>query len=148
MKPATLEDAIALARHEHRNQVDKSGKPYFGHLERVMNSVDGDDVKIVAVLHDILEDTPVTREYLLDHGYSEEIVKAIEGVTKLADEENGEEGYIRFVQRAAQNPISKRVKIADLTDNMDLSRIAEPTDKDHQRLSKYKRALALLQLNS
>jgi (p)ppGpp synthase/HD superfamily hydrolase len=95
-----------------------------------------------------LEDTPVTREYLLDHGYSEEIVKAIEGVTKLPDEENGEEGYIRFVQRAAQNPISKQVKIADLTDNMDLSRIAEPTEKDHQRISKYKRALALLQLNS
>jgi (p)ppGpp synthase/HD superfamily hydrolase len=151
ISPPTLEDAIALAKKAHDGQTDKAGAPYFGHLERVMNSVEGEDLKIIAVLHDSIEDTDettpinVTREYLQNADYPEHIIIAIEGVTKRPDEENSDAGYLRFVQRAGQNPLSRAVKMADLRDNMDLSRIGKPTEKDCQRIAKYQRALAVLE---
>jgi len=149
-----LQDAISLARRVHEGQTDKAGAPYFGHLERVMNRVNGADLKIIAVLHDSIEDTDdsmpinVTPEYLRATGYPAHIVAAIESLTKHADEEGSDEGYMRFIKRAAQNPLARAVKIADLQDNMDLSRIANVTDKDRQRLAKYERALAFLQSNA
>lgn len=112
-----------------------------------MESVEGHDAKIGAVLHDTIEDTDensgvnVTPEFLREAGYSQEIIAAIEGVTKRPEEEND---YESFIWRAAKNPLSKAVKIADLKDNMDLSRIASPTQKDQKRLEKYRRALQVL----
>jgi len=139
----TLEEAIALARQAHEGQVDKAGAPYIEHPLRMMESVEGEDAKIVAVLHDTVEDTFVTFDSLRDAGYPEHVIEAIEGVTKR-DDEHGDEGYEKFIARAALNPLSRQIKIADLQDNMDLSRIAEPTEKDYKRLQKYQRAINYL----
>jgi (p)ppGpp synthase/HD superfamily hydrolase len=141
----TLQDAIALAKRAHNNQKDKAGMAYFGHLERVMNHVEGDDLKIIAILHDSIEDTFVTREYLRDAGYSEQIIAAIEALTKQPDEEGSDVGYEKFVRRAAQNTLARKVKIADLKDNMNLKRIAAPTIDDHARIRKYRKALTYLE---
>jgi len=137
----TLEDAIALATKAHAGQKDKADADYISHPLRVMESVESEDAKIVAVLHDAIEDTDVTPEMLRDLGYSDEIIAAIEGVTKRPEEENN---YESFILRATKNPLSRAVKIADLKDNMDLSRIARPTEKDFKRLEKYRRALQVL----
>jgi (p)ppGpp synthase/HD superfamily hydrolase len=113
-----------------------------------MNSVEGDDLKMVAVLHDTLEDTFITRDYLEDAGYPEHIIAAVEGVTKRPDEDGSDEGYTRFVRRAAQNPLSRMVKIADLRDNMDASRLKKITPGAQRRIAKYQRALAELEAKS
>ncbi len=139
MKP-TLQDAIKLAKTAHAGQVDKSGAPYFWHVQRVVDNVDGDGAKMVAVLHASREDTHLTADHLHKYGYPERIVTAIEGVTKRPNEE-----YMKFVQRAATNPLSRQVKIADLRDNMNLGRLRNPTDEDRMRRLKYKSALDAIQ---
>ncbi len=145
MSTPTLKDAIALAARAHDGQTDKAGAPYLSHVLRVMENAreagDDEDTQVIAVLHDTLEDTWVTREYLLDNGYSAPIVQAIEALSKLPDEEGTDEGYEKFIRRAAQNPIARTVKIADLKDNMDLSHIENPTDQAFKRRDKYPRAL-------
>ena len=138
MKP-TEEDAIALARRAHRGQADKAGAPYISHPLRVMNALQDPDARVVAVLHDVIEDTPIDDKELARLGYSPHIIEAVLAVTRREGE-----SYEDFVARAALNPIARQVKIADLEDNMDLSRIANPTPKDFARLEKYKRAMAFL----
>ena len=95
--------------------------------------------RIVAILHDTVEDTDVTFEQLRAAGYSEEILTALDAVTRRATE-----SYEEFVQRSAQDPIGRRVKLADLSDNMDLRRLPEVQDKDSDRLERYQRAWSQL----
>ena len=144
MNKPSLEDAIILACNAHRGQPVKGDGPYVRHPLRVMNLLPrncNEETRIVAVLHDVLEDTKETSKSLRERGYSETIIEAIEAVTKRPEEEDD---YDAFVQRAAQNEIGKLVKRADLEDNMDLSRIAEPTEEDFARLNKYRKAAAYL----
>ncbi len=136
---ATLERAIALAAKAHEGQVDKAGAPYILHPLRVMLRLQTADERIAAVLHDVVEDCGWTIEDLRAEGFSEAVVNAIQSVTKRDGEE-----YDAFVLRAARDPIGRRVKLADLSDNSDLSRIANPTDRDRARLEKYARAIRLL----
>ena len=105
-----------------------------------MIALDSEDEKIVGVLHDVVEDSKWTFDILRAEGFSERIIEALESVTKLEGE-----GYDAFIERARRNPLGRKVKIADLTDNMDMRRIGEPTDKDFERLKKYYRALSFLQ---
>ena len=135
----TLQDAIALARQAHAGQVDKAGAPYIDHPLRMAASLDNEEARIVAVLHDVVEDTSVTLDDLRAAGYSAEIIAAVDGLTRREDE-----SYEEFIQRAAANPLARLVKIADLRDNMNLARIARPTQKDHQRLERYRQALQVL----
>jgi len=109
-----LEDAIALACRAHRGQVDKAGKPYILHPLRVMLRLEDPAAQIVAVLHDVVEDTPVTLADLRAEGYSGEICDAVDCLTRRPGE-----AYEAFISRAAANPLSRRVKLADLEDNMD-----------------------------
>ena len=95
--------------------------------------------RIVAVLHDIVEDTPITFEDLRKLGFAEKIVAAIECVTKREGED-----YDSFIERISHNPLATAVKLADLADNMDLSRLSEVTEKDREREAKYKRAVERL----
>src|SRR5258708_1870513 len=123
MKP-TIEDALQLALRIHRGQVDKNGAPYILHPLRVMARMQTDTERIVAVLHDVVEDSrgkpnQVTLEDLRRMDYSEEVVGAINAVTNREGE-----SYEDFVKRSKQNPISRRVKLADLEDNMDVRRLA------------------------
>jgi hypothetical protein len=134
---ATLEQAIAFAAKAHEGQVDKAGEPYILHPLRVMLRVTTIEERIAAVLHDVVEDTEVTLEMLTNEGFSEAVVNAVESLTKRPDED-----YDAFVLRAALNPIGRRVKLADLMENSDLSRIPIPTSKDHERVAKYSCAIA------
>jgi (p)ppGpp synthase/HD superfamily hydrolase len=145
MKHPTLEDTIALARKAHAGQKDKAEADYIEHPLRVASTLADDDAKIVALLHDVLEDTEVTREYLQRSGYSSAIIEAIEALTKLPNEEGSDAGYEKFIRRAAKNPLARQVKIADLKDKMDLSRIHNPTNEDYARIEKYERALVYLE---
>lgn len=137
----TLEDAIALAVKVHRGQVDKYGRPYILHPLRVMFGLEGEVAQIVGVLHDVIEDSDVTFEDLRQMGYSEEIIEALDGVTRRHSE-----SYEAFVERSLQHPLSRRVKQADLEDNMDLRRLdSELTERDFERLKRYRRAWQKIQ---
>jgi len=135
-----LERAIEIAVEAHEGQIDKGGSPYILHPLRVMMSVDGELEKIVAVLHDVVEDSNWTFEALLAEGFSIEVIEALKSVTKESEDED----YDLFIQRAMQNPIGRKVKIADLRDNLDVTRISDITDTDVKRINKYKKALKIL----
>jgi (p)ppGpp synthase/HD superfamily hydrolase len=135
----TLEDAILLAVQAHHGQVDRIGRPYVLHVLRVMLRVQTDAERTVAVLHDLVEDTPHTLEELQDLGYAPEIVHAVDCLTRRHDET-----YEAYVDRAATDPIARRVKLADLEDNMDLRRLEDVNERDHERLGRYVRAWRLL----
>ena len=87
---------------------------------------------MAAVLHDVVEDTPITLGDLRNEGFHPDVIVAIDALTKREGESR-----IQAAKRAAANPIARMVKLADVTDNMDLSRISEPTDKDFDRLKEY-----------
>lgn len=140
---STLENAIVLAAQKHAGQKDKSGQPYILHLIRVMLSMETEEERIVAILHDILEDTDVTVSDLLKRGFSEEVVEAIRSVTRRENE-----SYMDFIIRANENEIGRKVKIADLKDNMDWDRIQQPTDDDLKRMRKYQKAYFQLKRGS
>jgi len=128
-----LEKAREIATEAHKWQVDKGGKPYIGHPLRVAERCTDIRAKIVAVLHDVLEDTEWTVEGLQEEGFPQEITDALVGVTRPE-----EESYDDFIIRAGKNPISRAVKIADLEDNMDIRRLRYPMDEwDFKRLNKY-----------
>jgi len=135
----TLERAIAIAATAHAGQVDKGGAPYILHPLKVMLRMSSLEERIVAVLHDVVEDCGISLEDLRKEGFSEEVLSAIESVTKVPGE-----SYEDFVERAAQNPIGRVVKLADLDENSDLSRIASPSWEDLERIEKYRRAIGRL----
>ena len=136
-----LQQAIQLAKKYHEGQVDKAGKPYFLHPQTVASLVDDLDAKIVAYMHDLIEDTPVTKEFLLECGFDEYIVDAVDMLTH----KNENDDYFEYVRGVAKNPLAKKVKIADLTTNSDLTRLDKPTKTDFKRAEKYKKALQILQ---
>ena len=135
--------ALRIAIRAHEGQKDKSGREYVMHPIRVAERCKDPRAKIVALLHDTIEDTDVTAEYLRSQGFPEEIIEGVLSVTKQEGEE-GEENYEDFVLRAAKYPLGKEVKLADLEDNMDIRRLKNITDDDVTRLRKYLRAWHLL----
>jgi GTP diphosphokinase / guanosine-3',5'-bis(diphosphate) 3'-diphosphatase len=135
-----LNKAIEIARIAHNGQVDKAGKPYIEHPLRVMNNVETIEEKIVAVLHDAVEDSDLTLEDLTAAGFSDIIVEAIDAISKRSEEKRKD-----YLQRVSNNKIALKVKIADMTDNMDISRIPNPTDKDYERNRIYKKNILKLQ---
>ena len=134
-----LEKALQIAVKAHSGQIDKAGSAYIFHPIRVSNRCSTDDERIVALLHDTIEDTEVTTEYLLMEGFPRNIVDAILSVTR-----NEDESYDDFIKRSRLNPIGKQVKLHDLEDNMDITRLNELTEKDIYRLNKYIKAYKYL----
>jgi (p)ppGpp synthase/HD superfamily hydrolase len=139
-----LERAIALATAAHAGKGDKAGAPYILHPLRLMLRMTTNEERIAAVLHDEVEDTPFSLDELLRLGFGAAVVEAVEARTKRPDEHGTDEGYLRFVQRAGRHPVGRAVKVADIQDNMDLSRIPEPKAQDHARIARYRRALDLI----
>lgn len=137
---ATLERAIALATRAHEGQYDKGGAAYILHPLRVMARVTTPEQRIVAVLHDVLEDTPFTLSDLAREGFPLKILAAL-----LALSRREGESYEAFVIRLGVDPLAREVKLADLADNSDLSRIARPSPADLARLARYQQASAYLQ---
>lgn len=136
---STLERAIAIAADAHAGQRDKGGAPYVLHPIRVMLRLDAETDKIAGVLHDVVEDSDWTLEKLRQEGFSAEVVTAVDHLTRREGET-----YEAFVHRAGTDAIAARVKVADLEENMDLSRIPEPNNRDRARLRKYELALSIL----
>jgi (p)ppGpp synthase/HD superfamily hydrolase len=141
---STLERAIVIAAEGHAGINDKGGAPYILHPLRMMLNLSTTDGRIVAVLHDVCEDCPDwTFDRLRVEGFPDHIIAALDSVTKRDGED-----YEAFARRAAANPIGRRVKLADLKDNCDLSRISKPTAKDHERIEKYRRAIQMIEAMS
>lgn len=131
--------AIALAHRAHGGQVDKGGHPYIGHPLRVMAAVGDGEAQIVAVLHDAIEDSDLSLADLTAAGFPALIIEALDAITKRAGEP-----YEAYLQRVMTHPLALRVKIADMEDNCDLSRISQPTAQDYDRLAKYQSILPRL----
>lgn len=134
-----LQAAIQLATRLHTGQLDKAGADYITHPLRVMDAVTGETEKIVAVLHDTLEDTAITFQEL-EQQFGETIANAVQTLSRQEHED-----YFDFIERVKGNAIAVQVKIADLQDNMNLSRLKTVTQKDLDRIAKYQTALQILQ---
>ncbi len=132
-----LERAIQIAVEAHAGAKDRGGKAYILHPISVMMRCETDEEKTVAILHDVVEDTDWTFEALRDEEFSETIIEALKTVTKHSEDED----YDEFIQRSLTNDIGRKVKIADLRENLDVTRIGELGKKDIERINKYKRAL-------
>ena len=136
-----LTRAILIAVSAHDGQIDKAGEPYILHPLRVMLSLKSEEERIVAVLHDVVEDCP---DWPLDRlrreGFSEAVIAGVDAVTRRDGE-----SYDDFIERARVDPIGRAVKRADVRDNMDLSRLRGiATDRDMRRVAKYAKAAARL----
>ena len=123
-----LEQAISIASLAHAGQLDKGGEPYILHPLRVMMKLKDEKQRIVAVLHDVIEDTKVTIQDLLDQGLDCDLANIVLILTRRKDE-----NYDEYINRICYDELAMRVKLADLNDNMDMSRIDILTKKDYQR---------------
>ena len=135
-----LERAIKLAKKYHEGQFDKGGHPYIEHPLRVMNGVESIDEKILAVLHDVLEDCDVSSVELIKEGIPEYLVEKLEILCKGKNEK-----YFDYIDRIKDNSLTIKVKLSDLNDNMNLERLKKVTDTDLKRLEKYKKAKEILE---
>lgn len=134
-----LQKAIEIATAAHEGQTDSAGKPYIGHITRVMQAGRTIEERMTGVLHDIVEDTHWTFTDLLREGIPANVVDAVRCLTKLENE-----SYEHFIERVKTNPVAIAVKLNDLRDNMDITRLPAITDKDIERLRKYHRAYSEL----
>ena len=132
--------ALKLCFEAHKNQVDKSGMPYAFHPFHVAEQMTDEATTIVALLHDVVEDTDYTLEDIAAEGFGKEILEAVALMTHEDDVP-----YLDYVEKLKDNPIARAVKLADLAHNSDLSRIGEVDEETRQRLEKYKKAIALLE---
>lgn len=137
---STIEKAIEIAINAHKDQKDKSGAPYILHLIRVMEKGKNETEKVCGILHDLVEDTNWTFEELEKEGFSKEIIEVLKLITKESDNED----YSNFIQRVMTNKTAISVKLNDLRDNMDITRLKELTNNDLKRLNKYLKAYRLL----
>ena len=136
---STLERAISIAAEAHAGQTDKGGAPYILHPLRVMMSLEGQDARIVAVLHDIVEDTDWTFDDLRTEGFGEVVIAAIDGLTRRDGEV-----YLDFCRRAATNELARRVKLADIEDNLDPTRVAALPEANRSLSARYRKARSIL----
>jgi (p)ppGpp synthase/HD superfamily hydrolase len=145
MEESIVEKAIALALKAHAGQVDKAGAPYVLHPLRVMMEMTCDEERVAAVLHDAVEDSEgrVTLDDIRTIGAPEAAVEAVDVLTRKDD--GSEAAYGSYIDAVACNPIARRVKLADLRDNLDTRRLREVTERDAARLSKYLKTYAKLQ---
>jgi (p)ppGpp synthase/HD superfamily hydrolase len=134
-----LDSAIAIAAHAHAGQTDKAGRPYILHPLRLMLKIQSEAEMIVAVLHDVVEDSSVSLDDLRDRGFAEDILAAIDCLSKRAGEP-----YEDFIARITHNSLARKVKIEDIRDNLDLTRIEHLEERDLARAEKYHRALKIL----
>ncbi len=134
--------AMEVAIKAHGKQLDRNGQLYIGHPFRVMSAGQTLEEKIVGVLHDLLEDTALNITDLSAEGFSEDIIDAVHTLTKLENE-----NYDHYISRVSRNNLAIRVKLNDLTDNMDLTRLTTLTDDDVARMRRYIKAYNQLSHN-
>ena len=135
--------AIKLMFEKHKDQVDKSGMPYVFHPFHLAEQMDDEETTITALLHDIVEDTDTTFDDLRKLGFSDNVINALKLMTHDKNID-----YFEYVKNISKNPIARKVKIKDLEHNMDTSRLDEVTDKDLERVKKYKNCYKYLLNNN
>ena len=133
--------ALSITKKAHKGQYDKAEVDYIEHPLFVASQVDTQEEKAVALLHDVLEDSPYTAEELKLAGLPETVVTAVQVLTKKKGQD-----YQQYLEHVKSNPIARCVKLADLKHNSDLSRLATITEKDLERLEKYKKAIDYLRM--
>lgn len=134
----TFAMALRFANKAHTGQTDKAGEPYIKHLTRVSMHCESSVAKIVALLHDTLEDCPVT-DYMIRSRFGDKIADSVLYLTRVDGEP-----YMSYIKRLASDPVAREVKIADLIDNTNLSRLPTITREDVWRQRKYNSALHYL----
>ena len=132
--------AIKIMYDAHKDQVDKAGMPYVLHPIHVAEQMQDEDRTIVALLHDVVEDTNMTFEKLTEYGFSSNVIESLKLLTHSNDV-----GYFEYVKEIGTNPISTSVKLADLRHNSDLSRLDVVTDEDLKRVQKYQKCINYLE---
>ena len=132
--------AMKLCFEAHKGQVDKTGVPYVFHPFHVAEQMTDEATTVVALLHDVVEDTEYTLEDIAALGFGQDIVGAVALMTHEDDVP-----YLDYVARLKSNPLARVVKLADLAHNSDLSRLGKVDDETRRRLEKYKKAIALLE---
>ena len=130
--------AMIIAYNAHMGQVDKSGIPYIYHPIHLAEHLRKEEECIVAILHDVVEDTKITFEQL-EKEFPEEIIAAL----KLLTHDDSVE-YMDYIRKLKNNPIARNVKLADLKHNSDKTRLTRITEKDIKRLAKYQEAIKIL----
>jgi hypothetical protein len=130
-----LERALAMALEAHTGQPDKAGKVYILHPLRLMMQMNDDEGRLVALLHDVVEDSDITLAQLRQADFPDDVVTAIDCLTRREDE-----SYDEFITRILPNRLACRVKLADIEDNMNLTRLTQLTPKDIERLERYMQA--------
>ncbi len=133
--------AMIIAYNAHMNQLDKAGVPYIYHPIHLAEQMDIELECIVALLHDVVEDTAITFEQL-EKEFSKEVIT----VLKLLTRDKGEE-YMDYIKKIKKHSIARKIKIADLIHNSDESRLEKITTKDIERRSKYHKALEFLEMD-
>lgn len=131
--------ALKLSFEAHKDQVDKSGMPYVFHPFHLAEQMDTEEKVVVALLHDVVEDTDYSLKDLENMGFPESVIQAL----ALLTHERGVP-YMDYVARIKENPIASAVKLVDLRHNSDLSRLDFVDEKAVARIQKYKKAIALL----
>lgn len=133
--------ATMLANLFFEHKKDKGGYPYLGHLNYVSSAFSDEDHRVVGLLHDIIEDTLVSKTILLELGFSEKVVNAIDILTR------NDEEYYSYINKIAEsnNSLAIDIKLKDLEHNMDISRIIKPTEEDYARMDKYKKCYNILE---
>ena len=132
--------ALKLCFEVHKEQIDKSGLPYVFHPFHLAEQMDDENSVIVALLHDVVEDSEMTFEDLEDMGFNEEVMDALRLLTHEDDVD-----YFEYVNKIKENPLAKKVKLADLRHNSDASRLEKLTQRDIERANKYKKAIQILE---
>ena len=132
--------ALKLCFEAHKDQIDKSGMPYVFHPFHLAEQMADENTTIVALLHDVIEDTEYTLDDLRKFGFAEDVLSAISLMTHVDDVP-----YMEYVVKIKTNPIAKAVKLADLKHNSDMSRLDRITQTDEERAKKYKQAIELLE---
>ena len=134
--------ALKLCFEAHKKQVDKSGLPYVFHPFHLAEQMKDENTTVVALLHDVVEDTKYTLDDFKDMGFNKEVIDAI---ALLTHDENVP--YEEYVKNLKHNPIACAVKLADLKHNSDITRYKPVTQKDLKRLEKYRNAIQYLESN-
>jgi len=132
---ATLDRAVRIAAQAHAGQKDRYGDSYILHPLRMMVRMSDEKEMIVAVLHDVVEKSEWTLDALCQEGFSEEIIEAVDCLTKRS-----QESYDDHIDRTKKNVLAKRVKLADLEDNLNQVQTKGSSKKDSERLARYHKA--------
>ena len=134
-----LDRAIVITVKAHAGQTDKVGEPYILHPLRVMMKMTGETERMAAILHDVIEDSPLTLAELAQEGFQPEVIEAVDSLTRRKNED-----YEDYVERASKNPLARKVKLADLEDNMNFRRQHGLVEQDKERMARYQKAYQFL----